>query len=191
MRAEGDCDVRRGARTRRVCEPLWPCALCVQDRRSRDAVCAHCGALYTPRSASVPCTRQLRVCGECGPGVHKCHFQSEKSRTPCPSPVDGRVRRSRYTRIHIVGSFYLVRAHRPSPLPPACRPVFLQRFWRPSDLAVSHAILCTIFSLWIKWHVPSSILSSEPMSPAQSLSSSFGDFGAWKVTTPDGRSMRA
>ena len=49
----------------------------------------------------------------------------------------------------------------------------------------------TMFSLWIKWHVPSSMLSSEPMSPAQSLRSSLGSFGAWKVTTPVGRSILA
>merc|ERR1719235_1131802 len=46
-------------------------------------------------------------------------------------------------------------------------------------------------TLWIMWHVPSSMLSSDEMSDDQSLSSALGVFGCAKTTMPFGRSIFA
>ena len=50
----------------------------------------------------------------------------------------------------------------------------------------SGQILCTMFSLWMRWQVDSSVLSSCEMSSDQSLSSSFGVCVAAQRTIPAG-----
>ena len=54
-----------------------------------------------------------------------------------------------------------------------------------------YEILWIIFSLCMRWHVPSSIVRSEEMSVDQSLRRAVGVFGCAKTTKPFGRSIFA
>ena len=101
-------------------------------------------------------------------------------------------------KCHSWGSVSLIRSLRnerappslTSPAPPLL-PALSADAPPPTLLPDLHETLCSMFSLWMRWHAPSRWLRRAEMSPAQSLSSSFGVFGAAKEIIPSGRAMRA